>query len=59
MDKLGEALLRLEEAVTRLEAALDPPSGPPAAETRRELAAEIARHLDTALARINKALGED
>jgi hypothetical protein len=58
MDRLGEALLRLERAVARLEAAL---AGAPglSAEARRELAGEIARHVDTALARIGEALGAD
>ncbi|MGH7039191.1 MAG: hypothetical protein ACREE4_15285 [Stellaceae bacterium] len=56
MDRLGEALARLEEAVTRLEAAL---AGAPAlsGEERRELAGEIGRHVDAALARIGEALG--
>ena len=57
MDRLGEALLRLQQAVARLEAALVDMPDLPAAETRREIAGEIARHLDTALARIGEALG--
>lgn len=57
MDRLGEALARLERAVARLEAALAaaPTIAP---QERRELAGEISRHLDTALARIGEALGE-
>jgi hypothetical protein len=57
MGKLGEALLRLEQVVARLEAALADAPDLPAAEARRELADEIARHVDTALARIGEALG--
>jgi hypothetical protein len=57
MGKLGEALLRLEQAVMRLEAALADTAHLPAAEARRELAGEIARHVDTALARIGEVLG--
>ena len=58
MDRLGEAVARLEEAVARLEAALAGASGLPA-EERRQLAGEIARHVDAALARIGEALGAD
>jgi hypothetical protein len=57
MDTLDDALARLEEAVARLEAALADPASLPATETRRELADEIARHVDTALARIGEVLG--
>ncbi|HZU90273.1 MAG TPA: hypothetical protein VE993_13540 [Stellaceae bacterium] len=56
-NKLDAALMRLEGAVARLEAALADPASLPAAETRRELAGEIARHVDTALARIGEVLG--
>ena len=58
MDRLGEALSRLEGAVARLEAALAGASDL-SAEARRELAGEIARHVDAALARIGEALGAD
>ncbi|HJU17266.1 MAG TPA: hypothetical protein VJ770_12470 [Stellaceae bacterium] len=57
MDALSEALARLERAVARLEAALA--RAPAAADARREIAGEIARHLDTALARIGGALGAE
>lgn len=58
MDRLDAALARLEEAVARLEAAL---AGAPdlSDEERRELAGEIGRHIDAALARIGEALGTD
>jgi hypothetical protein len=57
MDKLGAVLLRLERAVARLEAALAAMPEAAAREARRELAGAIARHVDTALARIDEALG--
>jgi hypothetical protein len=60
MDRLSEALLRLERAVARLEAALAEAPGVSAAEeSQREVAGEIARHVDTALARIGEALSGD
>jgi len=65
MDKLEEALARLERAVARLEAAAS--AERPGAELSgarqtddpqlREIAGEIAAHVDGALARIGRILG--
>lgn len=67
MSRLDEALIRLERAVARLEAALARNAGETRdggsqaeAENRRLRAAagNIAAHVDEALARVGRALGE-
>jgi hypothetical protein len=65
MDKLEEALVRLERAVARLEAVASaerPDPGLPGARQidypeLREIAGEIAARVDGALARIGRILG--
>jgi hypothetical protein len=66
MDKLGEALARLERAVARLDAAVASaePSDARSLSVRqiddpelREIAGEIAVRVDGALARIGRILG--
>ena len=65
MDKLGEALARLERAVARLEAAVaSEPPDPGSLSARqiddpelREIAGEIAARVDGALAKIGRILG--
>ncbi|HWZ67319.1 MAG TPA: hypothetical protein VNW89_05805 [Stellaceae bacterium] len=65
MDKLGEALARLERAVARLEAAASAePQDSGSLSTRqiddpelREIAGEIAARVDGALAKIGRILG--
>jgi hypothetical protein len=66
MDKLGEALARLERAVARLEAAVAsaerPDPGSPGARhiddpELREIAGEVAARVDGALTRIGRILG--
>jgi hypothetical protein len=66
MDKLGEALARLERAVARLEAAVasgerPDPRSPGARQIDdpelREIAGDIAARVDGALARIGRVLG--
>jgi hypothetical protein len=65
MDKLGEALARLERAVARLEAAVaSEPPDPGSLSARqiddpelRAITAEIAMRVDGALAKIGRILG--
>jgi hypothetical protein len=60
MSDLGEAVAKLEQAVARLEAALDPAAR--AAQDRRlaEIAAALAGRIDAAVARIDRLLeGEE
>ena len=64
MDKLEEALVRLERAVARLEAASAERPDPGSSSARkiddpelREIAGEIAARVDGALARIGRILG--
>jgi seryl-tRNA(Sec) selenium transferase len=60
MSDLGEAVAKLEQAVSRLEAALDPAAR--AARDRRvaEIAAALAGRIDAAVARIDRLLeGEE
>jgi hypothetical protein len=66
MDKLGEALARLERAVARLEAAVasSEPPDPGSLSARqiddpelREIAGEITARVDGALAKIGRILG--
>jgi hypothetical protein len=66
MDKLGEALARLERAVARLEAAVASGERPDSRShgarqiddpELREIAGDIAARVDGALARIGRVLG--
>jgi hypothetical protein len=65
MTRLEEALDRLERAVTRIEAALGSPQARRLAESEaenrrlRDAAGEIAARVDSALARLDRALEEE
>ena len=59
MSALDDAILRLEEAVARLEAASDP--GKRAAEDERvaAVAAAVAERIDAALVKLGQLLGRE
>jgi len=56
MSELADAIARLERAVARLDAAVGPAARAEADEGLAGAAAEIGRHIDAALARLERLL---